>query len=111
MRWRGSLAVLTLPAEIDVVNDREVDEELNSLLSVQHASPLVVDMTQTRFCDSAGIAALVRAWRRAAVLGTGLRVVVPAGPVLRILQVLGAAQILDIYPSLDNALEEESQAS
>ena len=111
MHWRGSLAVVTLPAEIDIVNDREVDEEFNSLLTAQRASVVVADLTLTRFCDSAGIAALVRARKRASALGAGLRVVVPGGTVLRILQVLGADRVLDVYPSLDAALAEEPRAS
>ena len=111
MHWRGSRAVVVLPAEIDIVNDREVDEELNSVLTAQRAAAVVADLTQTRFCDSAGIAALVRAWKRASALGAGFRVVVPAGPVLRILQVLGGDRILDVYPSLDAALAEEPRAS
>lgn len=112
MHRRGSLAVVTLPAEIDIVNDRQVDEELNSLLGAQRAAVLVADLTATRFCDSAGVAALVRAWKRASTLGIGLRVVVPAGgQVLRILQVLGADRILDVYSSLEEALAEEPRAS
>ena len=111
VRWHGRLAVVALPAEIDLANEREVEEELGWLLNVQQARPLVADLTQTTFCDSAGIAALVRAWRRAAVLGTSLRVVAPDGPVLRILQLLGAAQVLGACRSLEDALTEERRAS
>jgi anti-sigma B factor antagonist len=111
VRWHGPLAVVALPAEIDIGNGREVEEALGSLLSMQHARALVADLTQTRFCDSAGIAVLVRAWRRAGVLGTSLRVVAPDGQVLRILQVLGAAQLLGVYPSLEDALAEQARAS
>ena len=49
--------------------------------------------------------------KRASALGAGLRVVVPGGTVLRILQVLGADRVLDVYPSLDAALAEEPRAS
>ncbi len=79
MHWRGSLAVVVLPAEIDIGNDRVVDEELGTVLTAQRAAVLVADLTQTRFCDSAGIAALVRAWKRASTLGAGLRAVVRGG--------------------------------
>ena len=107
MRWSGTLAVMTMPAEIDVANEREVGEVLNSLLGRQ-PSPLVVDMSGTRFCDSAGIAALVRAWKRAQVLDVPLRVAAPAESVLRVLRVLGATSLLDIYPSLNAALPPEA---
>ncbi len=32
LRWAGSLAVITLPSEIDIATARQVDEQLNSLL-------------------------------------------------------------------------------
>jgi anti-anti-sigma factor len=103
--------VVKLPAELDIANEREVDSELQSLLTAQHASPLVVDMTETRFCDSAGIAALIRAWRRASVLGACLRVAVSSVAVLRTLRVAGADRLLDIYPGVDAALAADPRAS
>jgi anti-anti-sigma regulatory factor len=107
--WLDSLAVVTLPAEIGTANARQLDEELGFLLNVQHASPLVADMMRTRVCDAAGLAALIRARKRASVLGTGLRVA--AGPRLmtRLRQAQEAGRLLVVYPSLDGALAQ-SQA-
>jgi len=108
VRWYGTLAVVTTPAEIDVANEREVGEQLNTLLGKQ-PSMLVVDLTRTRFCDSAGIAALVSAWRRAEFLGVPFRVAAPSEPVLRVLRVLGVNSLMDIFPSLGAAVADEAR--
>jgi anti-sigma B factor antagonist len=103
--WAGSLAVVTLPAEIDAGNAREVDEELNTLLS-QRPGLLVADMTETRFCDSSGIACLIRAWRRATALDVCFRVAAVNGLVLRAVKVLGADRVIGFYSGLEAAIAD-----
>ena len=101
--WVGPLAVVTLPSEIDVGNQREVDDELSAVLSMW-PDPLIADMTRTRFCDSSGYAALLRAGQRADVLQLRLRISAPGVPILRVMRILGADRLLDIYPNLDSAI-------
>jgi anti-sigma B factor antagonist len=105
----GSLAVVTLPAEIDAGNAREVDEELNTLLS-QRPGLLVADMTETRFCDSSGIACLIRAWRRATALDVCFRVAAVNDLVLRVVNVLGANRVIGFYSSLQAAIADHPAA-
>src|ERR1700751_924697 len=62
--WIGQAAVVTLPEEIDVTNADTVQEDLLSVMN-QGATLLIVDMSKTNFCDSAGVSALVRTFRRA----------------------------------------------
>jgi anti-sigma B factor antagonist len=94
--------VVTLPAEIDISNDGLVEDELTSALS-DGLAVLVADGTRTTFCASAGMSALLRAHRQAEAAGTQLRLV--ASPaVRRILELTGADQVLDTYPSLADAL-------
>lgn len=104
MRWAGSLAVMTLPDEVDLVNIGELRAGLDSLI---RAAPtvVVVDMTRTTFCDSAGVATLVRAAQRASSAGIRLRLA-GSGPVLRVLRLLGADRIIAVHPSLTAALGE-----
>ena len=61
--WIGQVAVVTLPTEIDVTNADTVREDLLSVVN-QGAVLLVADMSKTTFCDSAGVSALVRTFRR-----------------------------------------------
>jgi anti-sigma B factor antagonist len=95
-------AVVTLPAEIDASNDGLVEEELASALS-DGLAVLVADGTRTTFCSSSGMSVLIRVHRQAAAAGTRLRVV-PGPAVRRILDLTGADQVLDTYPSLADAL-------
>ena len=61
-------------------------------------------MTATTFCDSIGIATLVRAHKQATANGTELRIL-PSPSVLRILTIQGIKTILRIYNSLEETLE------
>lgn len=100
--WYGCTAVVELPPEIDLTISDAVREALLSVLD-QGALGLVIDMTATTFCDSAGITALVRAFRRAAANGATMRLAVSAPPVLRIFSLVGIDRLIDIYPSADAA--------
>jgi anti-anti-sigma regulatory factor len=50
--WIGQVAVMTLPAEIDITNADMVREDLLSIVN-QGAVLLIADMSKTTFCDSA----------------------------------------------------------
>jgi anti-sigma B factor antagonist len=100
--WLGRTAVVTLPAEIDLTIADAMREALLSVLN-QGALGLVVDMTTTTFCDSAGITALVRAARRAGANGATLRLAAAAQPVLRVFSLVGIDRLIDVYPTVDEA--------
>jgi anti-anti-sigma factor len=106
VRWAGSLAVMTLPDEVDMVN---LDELRAGLASLIRAAPamVVVDMTRSTFCDSASVAALVRAAQQARSAGIRLRLA-GSGPVLRVLRLLEADRIIEVHPSLAAAIGESA---
>ena len=110
VRWAAGRAVITLPAEIDANNADRVGEELLRVLD-ERPAVLVADMTGTRFCASAGIRALLVARQHAAEAGTGLRVAVSAYAVRRVLELMGADQVLDVFPDVDAGLRGLSGAS
>jgi len=62
---------------------------------------LIVDMSGTTFCDSAGVQAVIAAYRQAAMTGVQLRLV--ATQVLRIFTVIGTDQLVPIYPTVEAA--------
>jgi anti-sigma B factor antagonist len=97
--WIGQVAVVTLPAEVDVTNADRVREDLLSVLN-QGAVLLVADMSRTTFCDSAGVSALVRTFRRASASASGLRLVVSTPAVQRVLSITGVDRLLDVFPSV-----------
>lgn len=100
--WYGRTAVVKLPAEIDLTLADAVREALLSVLN-SGALGLVVDMTATTFCDSAGITALVRAARRAGANGATIRLAATAPPVLRIFSLVGIDRLIDIHPTVEEA--------
>ena len=99
----GDVTILALPAEIDVTNADEVREQL-LFAANQGAAVLVADMSQTTFCDSSGITALVRAFRRANESGTKFRLVTTSPAVLRVLEITGVDRLIDVYPTIAEAL-------
>jgi len=101
IRWVGQRTVIAMPAEIDVVNADEASRALVSAASLG-AAVLVIDMSGTTFCDSAGVQALIAAHKEAAATGTALRLVAPA--VLRILTLVGIDQMIPLYPAVAEAL-------
>jgi anti-sigma B factor antagonist len=101
--WTGQVAVVRLPVEIDVTNADTIREDLLSVVN-QGAVLLVVDMSKTTFCDSAGVSALVRTFTRASASGSGMRLVVGAPTVRRILSLTGVDRLIGTYPSVAAAL-------
>jgi anti-sigma B factor antagonist len=97
----GQHGVVTWPTEIDVTNADEIRQALLTAASPDVAV-LIIDMSGTTFCDSAGVGAIIAAYRQATATGTELRLVATA--VLRILTLTGADQLIPIYPTLEAAL-------
>jgi anti-sigma B factor antagonist len=100
------VAVVTAPAEIDITNAGCLREALRQ--AARRGRPaVVVDMTGTVFCDSAGLHTLVRAHKQVVAQGNELRLVVPAhGGVRRILTLTGLDRFLSCFTSLEEALAQ-----
>ena len=106
--WIGQVAVITLPEEIDVTNADMVREELLSVMN-QGATLLIADMSKTNFCDSAGVSALVRTFRRASGGAETMRMVVSTPAVQRVLSITGVDRLVDIFPSVAASLAGQVQ--
>jgi len=94
--------IVTAPEEIDITNAAGLRAAL-----LETAGPgrtlVVVDMSRTRFCDSAGLNALVTADRRARADGGEVRLVVGEG-VARVVALTGVDRVIPVYASLEDAL-------
>ena len=99
------LAVVTLPSEIDITNDGQVQDTLTSALA-DGTAVLVADAGGTAFCGCSGVTALLLTHHRAAAAGAQLRVVVGSPPMRRILELTAADQVLNTYPTLAAALAD-----
>jgi anti-anti-sigma factor len=103
VEWTGRQAVVTLPEHIDVSNVAQLRERLLSVIN-RGAAVLIADMTVTASCDHAAVDAVARAYQRAAVSGTQLRLVVTAPLVRRVLSIEGLDRLVSIYPSVEAAI-------
>ncbi len=110
VRWAGRQAMVALPEDIDVSNAGPIREELLSVIN-RGAEALIVDMTATISCDRAGADAVARAYQRAVVSRTELRLVVTSGVVLRMLGMTGVGRLVPVYPSVEAALAARSPAA
>jgi anti-sigma B factor antagonist len=101
--WIGQVTVVTLPPEIDVTNAEVVREDLLSVMN-QGAVLLIADLSKTTFCDSAGVSALVRAFKRAVASESAMRLVVSTPAVQRVLSITGVDRLVEIFPSVAASL-------
>jgi anti-sigma B factor antagonist len=104
------LPVVAASGEIDITNAAELRTALVEATADGH-STLVVDMTGTRFCDSAGLHVLVHAHKRARDAGGELLLALHTAEVLRIFQITGVDQMVPIFSSLDEALARAAETA
>jgi anti-sigma B factor antagonist len=105
----SGVAVVTASADIDIGTVSHLRTAL--LQAAIGGQPnVVVDMSQTRLCDSAGLNLLVRAHKRALTRGGELRLVVPAGAVVRhVFAVTGIDRVIPQFDSLQEALVADTR--
>ena len=94
--------VVSTPEEVDITN---ADGLRTALLEAARHRTFVVDMTRTRFCDSAGMHALVDAHKRARAEGGQVLLAVSGAAVPRILEITGIDRVLPRFDSVAEALE------
>jgi anti-sigma B factor antagonist len=94
--------VVTAPAEVDFVNAADLGSRLKAACG--STDVITVDMTATRFCDAAGVRALLEAWKLAKASGGELRLAISCPAVLRVLQLTGLAQALPVYADVGQSL-------
>jgi anti-sigma B factor antagonist len=106
VQWHDRVAVATAPTEIDISN---ADKFRDDLLSVVKEGPaaLVVDMSKTTFCDSAGVNGLVRVYQQGLAAGAPVRLVIIASAVKRVLVITGVDRLIGTFPTVEAALAAE----
>jgi anti-sigma B factor antagonist len=97
--------VVTAAEEIDITNADGLQAALLEAATRGHAT-LVVDMTRTQFCDTAGIHVLVDAHKRALTEGAQLRLVISGANVRRVFAITGIDRVIPQFASLDEALAQ-----
>ena len=104
----AGIPVVRACAEIDVTNAAGLRAALAEAAASGHGT-LVVDMTQTRFCDTSGIHALVGAHKRAQADGGAVLLAVTSAVVLRVFTITGLDEVIPHFASLERALAAASE--
>ncbi len=99
----GGVPVVITPEQIDITNADGLRAALVESAGHGHGR-VVVDMSRTEFCDTAGLHALVAAHKRALAEGGELRLVVAGAAVQRIFAITGLSRVIPGYASLNEAL-------
>jgi anti-sigma B factor antagonist len=105
----SGVPVVAAPEEIDITNAEALRSALLAAAPHGHGT-LVVDMTVTRFCDSAGMHTLLAAHNRVQAEGGELLLVIPDMAPLRAFQITGIDRVIPSVTSLDQALAQTSAA-
>jgi len=98
----GECTVVEVSGELDLSTADQLWETLSEALSTRHR-PLVLDLGELTFCDSAGLAVLVRAHNALETRGQRLVVARPTPIVTRILDLSGLSQAIETTMTLDEA--------
>ena len=106
-RDRG-YGIVAVTGEIDIATVTRLRERLFELAA--SGRTLVVDLDQVSFIDSAGLAALVGAARRAAAHGASLQVVCARPRIRQLFRLMGLDSQVTLAHTLDGALESLAAA-
>ena len=104
----GELLIFKLKGSLDLATSPTVRAALMDA-TAKGRRHLVVDLTQLEFLDSTGLGALIGAHRRANEQGGSLRLIVSEGPIARLLNITGLIRVLHVYPSLEDARNNQSR--
>jgi anti-sigma B factor antagonist len=106
----SGVPVVVTPEEVDITN---ADGLRAALLEAATHGPgrLVVDMSRTQFCDTAGIHALVAAHKRAEAGRGEIRLVITGAAVLRIFAITGLDRVIPHFASREEALAATSRST
>ena len=101
VRHEQGYVIVTPAGEIDISTVTLLRERLFELVA---SRPLVADLDQVSFIDSAGLSALVGTANRAAANGTSLHVVCARPKILKLFRLTGLDRRLPPAPTLNEAL-------
>jgi anti-sigma B factor antagonist len=100
--------VVRAAVEVDATNAQDLRSAILAAISTG-TERLIVDMSDTEFCDSTGLNVLVRAHKRLKEAGGELLLVATEPTLLRIFKVTGMDTMFHLFASLDEALVAASK--
>ncbi|MCB0949520.1 MAG: STAS domain-containing protein [Mycobacterium sp.] len=101
-RWVDRVAVVSVSGVVDMLTSSQLETAINGALE-QRPAAVVIDFTEVEFLASAGMGVLVAAHDKAGPEVT-FSVVADGPATSRPLKLVGIAEIVNMYPTLDGAL-------
>jgi anti-anti-sigma factor len=100
--------VVRTPADIDAANAMKVRDELMACVEHQ-AFELIVDLSDTRYLDSAGIDMVFRLSQSLSQRRASLRLVIPPdSDLVRLAEIVALPSTIPVYADVNAALEAAS---
>ena len=103
----SGVPVMTAPRDLDITNAPQLESALRAWLP-DGSGTLVVDMSRTRYCDSAALHTLLAARTRLRADGGDLLLVIGGEAVLRVFEITGADRLTRTVTTLEEALAQAS---
>lgn len=100
----GDARLVRLSGSLDIANAEAIGARMTQELGAE-AGVIAIDIGGLEYCDSAGVRTIYQLRRHLTAAGHDLRVVLPpTSPVRRLFEVVGFAEALPLYDSVDGAL-------
>jgi anti-anti-sigma factor len=103
-KWVGRVVVVAASGELDMLTAPQLRDAVQSALG-QSPAGLIVDLTAVDFLGSAGMQVLMEAHNQTNGTETRFAVVADGPATSRPLKITGIADLIDLYSTLDVALE------
>ena len=97
------VSVMRVKGRVDSETAPELDEALTKLLQ-NNRNKIVLDLQGVEYMSSAGLRAMVKAYQGAKSAGGDLRLACVSNPVEVILRTVGMMQMLQMYPTDQEAV-------
>ena len=98
----GRCAVVVLSGDADVTG--QAVEDVLAAEAAKDPALLLVDLSAVSFMDSWSLHVVLRAMRGRQAAGAAAGLVCPSGPVLRVLELTGAGQLVPVFPTVAEAM-------
>ncbi|WP_309485287.1 STAS domain-containing protein [Streptomyces sp. WELS2] len=100
---RPGLAIATVAGDVDTHTADNLRREASGIIQ-QGCPHLVLDLSQVRFCDSAGLSALIGLWHTAQAAGGALGLADVPDRLMRMLVLTGVDAVLPVHATAAEAV-------
>jgi anti-sigma B factor antagonist len=99
---KGDVTVVSIAGRVDSISAPTMEARLAKI--VQENPKIVVDLENVKYMSSAGVRAIGRASQAAQKLAGSVKMANLHEPVVLVMQTVGMMELLESYPSVDEAV-------